>query len=643
MLDLENPIALAELVIVVRLTDVSESKIVHGGKQEVVTQQFKFEPMRTLKGIFARDELLLTGEDLRIYQYGDAADRMERGQMLLLLLGRTGPGYFNCNNAGTLEQSIPRLTGPRDPLLPAVEALIALTQRRDREAKVALLLGALRNARGNDAIPLLIALRHRALLAAQTPGLLEAMTPWLKASSPTVREAAARTLAAVLDADYLRQKDLRAGSTKAILGALEATGKDLQARVAALEALGAVGEAVHDRREALDWLRADRPAATFAERTARLRSIGRIGLADQKRAVAAAFDALPLDAPSEAVSAAGETLAQLDPAEALRRIRARVAAKSDRGLDNATEIALLGHLPPADAAPALVEVARQELSSPERLALATACLRAPDPRLVPALAGLLDPRQYQVRWHAIEALRKIDTDEAASVLRPHLGEEGDLARKLELAEFLGRHSLKSGYAYAIEHMSAPMLRDRAIDVLAAVREPRAIPELRKIWESSHDLAWDAAAIRALGRLGQADIAPRLLPIARDPKDPLAPSALMALGDLGRLEALPAVRDGLTSRSDEVVIAASRAANKLLAPPDVQADDVRARLAGLLADPSASQPVRAEALEALAALDDPRLGTALCAAARDAGLEGSELLRRVEERLATRKEKLDLRQ
>jgi HEAT repeat protein len=641
MLDLEAPIAQAELVIVVRLTDVSESKIVHGGKQEVVTQQFKFEPVRTLKGIFARDELLLTNSDLRIGRYGEAADQIERGQLLLLLLGRSGPGFFNCNDAGSLEQSIPRLTGPRDALLAAVEALISVTQRRDREARVHDLLEALKKAGGADAIPLLASLQRRGLLAAQTPHALEAIAPWLKDPSPAVREAAARTLAAVLDADYLNQKELRSGSASAILGALDVPGADLAARVTALEALGAVGESLRGQADARDWLRADRATRTFAERSARLRAIGRIGLADQKPAVATAFDGLPLDVPDTVLVAAGETLTRLDPAEALKHLRARINAKLEAGMGIATEITLLGHLPRADAAGALVEVARQPLDVTERLALAMACQPVADPRLVPALAALLDPRQGNVRWQAIEALKKIDTDEAASVLRPHLGEEDDLASKLDLAEFLGRHGLKSGYAYAIEHMSEPSLRDRAIAVLAAVREPKAIPELRKIWETSHDLAWNAAAIRALGRLGQAEIAPRLLPIARDAKDPLAPSALIALGDLGRADALPAVREGLTSRSDDLVIAAARAAAKILALPDVPADDVRDRLASLLADPSASQAVRIAALEALVALGDPRLGASLLAAARDAGLEGSELLRRVEERLAARKEKLDL--
>ena len=215
MLDLEDAIARAELVLAVRLVDMTEAKIVHGGKTEVITQQFRFEPVRTLKGIFARDSLLLTGQDLGIYQFGEAADRLGRGQMLLLLLGRQGPGYFNCNTAGSLDQSIPRLRDQADPLLAAVESLIGVTQQRDRAVKVTTLLAALRKAKDRDAVPLLISLGRRALVAAQTPGAAEVVAPFAGSPSPEVREAAAKAIAALLDADYLRQRELRERSVVA--------------------------------------------------------------------------------------------------------------------------------------------------------------------------------------------------------------------------------------------------------------------------------------------------------------------------------------------------------------------------------------------------------------------------------------------
>ncbi|WP_406698878.1 HEAT repeat domain-containing protein [Singulisphaera sp. Ch08] len=638
ILDLEDPIARADLILVVRLADITEAKIVHGGKTEVVTQQFRFEPVRTLKGIFARDSMLLTGQDLGTSQFAAGSSGLERGQLLLLLLARQGAGYLNCNQAGSLEQSIPRLRDQTDPLLSAVEALLAVTQTGDRGAKVAMLLDALRKAKDRDAAPLLISLRRRATFAAQTPEATEIVTRFLGDPASEIREVTARTLAALLDTDYLRQEPIREQAVKAIVAALDAAGPDLSVRVAGLDALGAAGESATRIEPALAWLRADRPATTFAEHAARLRAVGRSGQADQGQVVATYLEQLPLDAPVEAEFAAGRALGRLDPKAAAQQLARRLANKSDAGMPIGTALALIAELPRDAAAPELVAAFDRVETYDEQLAFATACVKVADPRLVASLTVLLAPRFPNVRWQAVEALRRIDTDESARVLWPHLGQEANLLRKLQQAEFLGRHGYRGGYPYAIEHITAPELQDAAVEALAAIQEPKAVPELRKIWESSHDLGWNAAAIRALGRLGQADIAPRLLELAQQ-KNPLTAPALIALGDLHINKALPLVLDSLGSRNDLVVVAAARAAAKLLADPEARSDEVRDRLAALVADSDSSQAVRKEALESLVVLNDPRLATTLVVAARDGGLEGSELLQRVEELLATRKIKL----
>ena len=649
MLDLEDAIGRAELIVAVRLVDVSESKVVHGGKTEVITQQFKFEPVRTLKGIFARDSLLLTGQDLGIYQYGDAADKLERGSLVLLLLGRQGPGYFNCNPSGSFEQSIPRLKALTDPLLPAVEALIAVTQKRDRAAKVSVLLAALDRSSDRAAVPLLISLRRRSLIAAQTPGAMAAVGRLLGDPSATVREASASTLAALLDADYLDQADAREAAVKAIVPALESKDRDLGAKVAELDALGAVGASALKVGGALEWLRADRPASTFAESAARLRAIGLSGRKDQARGVVEYLGVLPLDAPPEIQLSAAQALVRLDPQAAVTGLLAKISEKSDRGLGLASEIGLIGELPKEIAAPALLEAFGRVEAHADRLAFAMACVKVADARLVPSLGTLLDPRYSDVRYYATESLRKIDTDEAASVAWPHLAIEPDLGRKLQLAEFLGRHGFRGGYPYAIEHMSSLQLQDAAVNALAAIREPKSVPELRKIWESSNDLAWNASAIRALGKLGQGDIAPRLLEVASDLKNPLAPPALIALGDLNEPKALPIVEQALNSRNDLVVIAATRAARTLLAHrPKVEAgqapgDRARQRLSTLLGDSDSSLEVRLAALETLAELDEAAwLGPALGAAVLDGQSERSPLLLQVESLLTRRKQPLILK-
>src|SRR5712691_9441181 len=94
-LDLETALARADLVILVRVGEIGESKTVYGGKAERTFQQFRFEPVRMLKGVFTRDVLLLTNDDLGYFS--DDQGQMERGQLRLLMLGRSGFGYANVN------------------------------------------------------------------------------------------------------------------------------------------------------------------------------------------------------------------------------------------------------------------------------------------------------------------------------------------------------------------------------------------------------------------------------------------------------------------------------------------------------------------------------------------------------------------
>jgi len=353
--------------------------------------------------------------------------------------------------------------------------------------------------------------------------------------------------------------------------------------------------------------------------------------------VVADYQAMLLDAPVELQAAVGRALVALDAAKAAELIPRRLAQKDDAGLDVSTEIGLIADLPAGTAAPALLGAWDRSLNAAERVTFAQACVRAADPRLVPALGALLDPRQWNVRTVAVDALLKINSDEAASVLRLHLDEEADPARKLRVTAFLARHNVHDGDTAALESLADANLREEAIDAVVAAGGPKVEAELRRIWRTSNDPVSNAAAFRALARLGRQDIAPELLKVAKTAGDPLAPPALLALADLGIAEALPVVATALGSRRDAVVLNAARAAVVLLGKPDVKDDKVRDRLASLLSDADASVDVRNAALDALVSLDDPRLLASLNAAAGDANLEGTPLLARVEAALETRPE------
>ncbi len=649
-LDLEQPLRNATLVMAARVEDVDEIKISSGGKGETMLLQFKFTPVHVLKGVFSRDSLTLNSADLGIWNFPEG-QRIARGQLRLLILGRTSEGYAVTQPSSSLEQTIPPLVDPDDPLLATVKTLLDINAGTDRAKSVSLILDALRGRNGAAVIPLLTALQRRSLLAAQTPGAIEAITPLLADASPTVRAQAAHSIRALLDADYLDQPALHEKAVAALADALDRHDANYAARLAEFEALGGAGQQAVQNERAKAQLERAAPA-TFAEQAARIHAVGELRIASQQRGTLELLRQMPLDGAPAVQRAAEWSLFRFDPATGSFELLARIHTKFDAGLGIANEIAVLGETPSVEAAPALLEISKLTLDENERNVFAEACFRVADScaatdsdchraagQLVPPLSAMLD-RGGSETWHeAGEALMKIDTDEAAKALQPHLREERDLQEKLKMAEFLGRHGIRDGYPYAIEHMAEPELVEQAIAALAAMRDPRAVPELRKIFEASNDLEWNTAAVRALGRLDAKEFAAQFFQMARDPKNPLAPSALIALGDMRDPRALNLVRAALPSRNEEMLTAAARAAGSLAALPNAKADDIRDQLASLLAEPGAPQEARAAALDSLLALNDPRLDGALAQAARDARLEGSDLLYKIEKSLRDRKIRL----
>jgi HEAT repeat protein len=642
-LDLEPALGDAGLVMVARVVDVSETRIVLGGKGETTLQQFKFAPVQVLKGVFSRDSLSLTNRDLGIANYPNSAP-IEPGQLRLLMLGRSDQGYAIFRVSPNLEQAVPPLLGLNDGLIEACKVLLVVHAAPDRPRKIVLLLDGLRDQKGLAVIPLLASLERRSLLAAQTSGVMEGVLPHLSDPSPAVREQAAKAVASLLNADYPNQAAPRDGAASALAASLKSTDFLFEPRVAMFEALGAVGPRALALESVKRVLGLD-PPATFVEQGAQLHALGDLEAPGQQAAVLALLRQLPLDAPSPVQYGAEWALARLDPIAGVREVMLRARNKSVSGLPVVTEISSTGDLPSADAIPALLQVAKLPFDHAEREAFVAACNKvtekSPDNRLVPPLAGMMDSNEPDVRWAAIEALLKIDTDDAARALQPQLRPETNLLRKLQIATLLGRHGIRDGYPYAIEHMSEPDLREQAISALAAIQDPGAISKLREVLATSNDADWNSAAVRGLGRLGALDLAPQFLEMAQDSKSPLAPSALVALGDLHEARALPIVRAGLNSRSTEMLTASARAAGNLAGLAAVRADDVRDQLASLLADPQAPQDARAAALDSLVALNDRRLDGALAQAVRDAGLEESDLLNRIEQLLSERKVRLTL--
>jgi HEAT repeat protein len=638
-LDLEQATSRANLVLVARVVEVTETKLTLGGKVEQSLQQFKFEPLQVLKGVFSRKVLLLSSNDLGVYQLGNTTRQIKAGQVRMLILGRSREGYALDPMNATLDQALPHLQDVHDSLIDSAKVLLNVEESRDRARKVKLLLDGLQAMNGPSAVPLLASLQRRSVLAAQTDQTATAVVRHLGDPSPSVREMAARALETILKADYLNQASFRNQVVQGLTTALERKDADVAARVAAFDALALAGAAGTGNTLVRNHLQLSSSNSTLIERAARWRAAGGLKLNDQRDVLLLQFDDLVLDAPLEIQQSAGWGFAQLDPEKCAEKLALRIENKVAAGLPKYPEIYTLGELPASIAVPRLVDVFRLPLDQTERYAFASASLKVRDQRLVPLLAEILDPYEPQLRWQAVEALKKINTDGAAQALQPHLLEEANLLRKLELAEFLGQHGIRDGYPFAVEHMSEPSLREQAISALAAIREPRAIGELRRILQTSHDLAWNSAAVLALGRLGDKDSVTQFLEMVQDLKNPMAPAALIALGDLKEVKVLDKLHEGLGSRNPEVVAASARAAGHLLALPEVKAESVHSQLVAVFTDGDAAQEVRTQAFKALVALNDPGLESALAAAVRDGHLEGSDLMNQIEKQIRDRKVRL----
>ena len=145
-------------------------------------------------------------------------------------------------------------------------------------------------------------------------------------------------------------------------------------------------------------------------------------------------------------------------------------------------------------------------------------------------------------------------------------------------------------------------------------------------------------MRGLGLLGHTAFAEELVDLTRDRKHPLAAAALLARADLGDVDVIELLPDALASRSQAVVIAAARAAARLLPEGDGQGNEeaIRTALAALARDAAATEAVRRKALEALVVAEDDRLDEVLTAMVRDVRLERTDLVTRVRELLRDRK-------
>src|ERR1700736_4849485 len=169
--DLEPGVAQAHLVMVARVASISRLTVVEGAKTDVAIREYRFEPIRRLKGIFQRDQLSMTAADLGCPAEDPALGcPLKEGEFRLLILAQQPGKSYGCVSAApgatTFGERVPLLTGPDDPLVAVVETLIQVADSRSRRERATLLVKRLEGLEGLAAVPLLSSLRLRADWAA---------------------------------------------------------------------------------------------------------------------------------------------------------------------------------------------------------------------------------------------------------------------------------------------------------------------------------------------------------------------------------------------------------------------------------------------------------------------------------------------
>lgn len=559
---LEPGVSQAHLVMVVRVASISQLTVVEGAKTDIALREFRFQPIRRLKGIFQREQLSMTAADLGCPP-GDetSAPPVKEGEFRLLILAQQQGRFLGCVSAApgatTFAERVPLLSGPDDPLVGVVETMIQVADSRSRRERAALLIKRLEGTEGLAAVPLLSSLRFRADWAATEDRALPALTRLVPSSAIAVRLGALEVLRDVL-ANRITAQDAHRfeGVAGALRTVLESDEPLTPVRLAALETLGHLLTQKANIPWARDLLIAQLTTAkTHAERTAAATALSHVAQPQATTAVLEALARLPLDEEPTRELAYARAAVKLDNAGAEKVLVTRLerSIKARQSFDS--EVATLGRMRSKAALPLLLNAANQAtITSADRQRLAWALGRVGDDQAVPVLIGWLRGEDYDLKETALAALENLDSPMAAREVRPLLKTEAHLPYKLRLARLLARHDMSDGYALATEHLADLSHTAEATLVLAALGDARTVKDLSAILAARPDRRWHAAALAGLAATGNAEARQQLLAILGDDRHPLAADAAEATGLIGDPELLVPLARLVQSRNKQIALA-----------------------------------------------------------------------------------------
>lgn len=655
--NLEPGVGQAHLVMVARVASISRLTVVEGAKTDVALREYRFQPVRRLKGIFQRDQLSMTAADLGVTsEDGSLGVPLKEGEFRLLILAQQQGASYGCVSAApgaaTFDQRVPLVSGPDDPLVSVIETLIQVADSRSRRERASLLVSRLGGINGVAVVPVLSSLRLRADWAATDTRVLPFLNRLARDKTTAVRIGALDALRDVLASRSMPEDSRQLDEVaETLYGVFGLPGMNTKSRLAALNAL----EHLLVLRPGISWagellVTQLTDAATYAERAAAAAALSRI---PNPRSVAAVHDALvrlPLDeVPVRELDYARAAI-RLDSPGAARILLARLKRSIAARHSLEAEINALAEVRSMESLPLLLDAADDpHVSAGDRRRVASALGQLGDDRAVPVLIGWLRGSDYHLKEASLTALEQIDSDLAAREARPLLKSEAHLPLKLRLARLLARHQLADGYALATEHLADAAHTASATLVLAALGDARTSKELSAIVAAHPDRRWHAAALSGLAAIGDPEARKELLDILNDDRNPLAADAAMAAGLAPSAELLKPLATLAQSRNRKIAHAALaglrwffgdvRTSSRGLAAIDQDVDrpvpvgsvpeETRAAIlqavAALVVDPHVEPDLRLEAFVVAKRLKETGYVDMLNAVADQAELEGNPLM------------------
>jgi hypothetical protein len=658
---LEEGVSQANVILVARVASIGQSTVVQGAKTDTVLREYRFRPVSRLKGLFERDELSLSSTDMTsLQEYADAPPLVREGEYRLLMLIQQ-PEFTGCVGASqgmsTFSQRIPLLTGPDDPIVATAETLLRASEVRSRRERAELVVATLGSANGAAAAPLIASLRRRPAIAAQIPAAFDAMTRLAESDSPALRDMALAALRDLLQWHAVSSGHESLERASAILrNRLAADRPATISRIAATQALGRLISRGVQREASVAALLAElEKAPTHAERAGAAEALTAAGGSAVAAAVLKALGQLPLDHDPGQEAMYIRAALQLDRARAIELLVARLEQANLAQQSIAVEARLLGEADAAEGIPALLAAAEHGLGTPDdHYAVAEACAKLADERAVPLMARWLRSADSRLQWMALDALEAINTPAAALDLGMLVRAEQHLPFKLRLARLAARQGRADLYALASEHLADADQTIAAALVLSALNDPRAAPQLTRLFRQTLDRRWRGAALTGLVALNDAETKAEILTILADERHPLIANAAAAVGLSSDPELLTALAPLIESRGAHVAAAAliavrryhgrvrtaprglAAASTAPLAPaqsgPDIP-PETRERLAAalhrVLLDPFADANVRQEAYWTARVLGGEEYRAALKELADQTEMESSGLLQFIE--------------